>query len=74
MCLFVVSSKSPKGFFVISKYFSGDEKSYASKTQRIVTNKKSCKSKDLQDFYFGGWSHLGLNQGPSDYESDALTN
>lgn len=20
------------------------------------------------------WSHLGLNQGPSDYESDALTN
>jgi hypothetical protein len=20
------------------------------------------------------WTHLGLNQGPSDYESDALTN
>ena len=20
------------------------------------------------------WSHLGLNQGPPDYESDALTN
>ena len=23
---------------------------------------------------FNVWSHLGLNQGPPDYESDALTN
>lgn len=23
---------------------------------------------------FSAWSHLGLNQGPPDYESDALTN
>ncbi len=25
-------------------------------------------------FIFKMWSHLGLNQGPPDYESDALTN
>ncbi len=25
-------------------------------------------------FIFNKWSHLGLNQGPPDYESDALTN
>ncbi len=24
-------------------------------------------------FSFFLWTHLGLNQGPSDYESDALT-
>ena len=32
--------------------------------------------KDLQFIVslFLMWSHLGLNQGPPDYESDALTN
>ena len=30
--------------------------------------------KPLNKEGFSGWSHLGSNQGPSDYESDALTN
>ncbi len=25
-------------------------------------------------FFFNSWAHLGLNQGPPDYESGALTN
>jgi len=29
--------------------------------------------KPLNKEGFSGWSHLGSNQGPSDYESDALT-
>lgn len=35
------------------------------------------KKKDLHftvSLLFSMWSHLGLNQGPPDYESDALTN
>ena len=34
--------------------------------------KKSCIK--YNSFSLEKWSHLGLNQGPSDYESDALTN
>lgn len=34
--------------------------------------KKSCIK--YNSFLTKKWSHLGLNQGPPDYESDALTN
>ena len=36
--------------------------------------KKKRDSQSLVNLYFSEWSHLGLNQGPPDYESDALTN
>ena len=40
--------------------------------QIFGANKKAVKKDFLNRLVFK-WSHLGLNQGPPDYESDALT-
>lgn len=36
--------------------------------------KKQKVFQETERLFFKKWSHLGSNQGPSDYESDALTN
>ena len=38
------------------------------------TNKKDANSKIAVNAFLCWWSHLGSNQGPTDYESATLTN
>ncbi len=39
----------------------------------VYTKKNKALRKHLKALYLLMWAHLGLNQGPPDYESGALT-
>ncbi len=41
--------------------------------KRVLNEKSHSRKKSISDCH-SMWAHLGLNQGPPDYESGALTN
>ena len=49
------------------------QKKVCKKCASGLKKKKGFKLRSSETLDFTGWAHLGLNQGPPDYESGALT-
>ncbi len=61
-----------KLLLLLTVFVGGNVFAYAEKAKLSLWSKR--KNANLLKVSVSMWSHLGLNQGPPDYESDALTN